>query len=158
MHDLFGYTPEEWTWTPGFWRSGIHPDDLAHVVEMDDRSNETKDAYSLDYRFRHADGHWVWVHDEATFVPDPDDEGFWQGFLVDITERKQAEDQLSGRRGQVPNHRRAEPGHLLHAGDRPDDPAISLTTYIAPGNTDLIGYTPRGDPGRPGTVALDHPS
>jgi len=33
----------------------------------------------------------MWVHDEAVFVPSEDGEGFWQGFIFDITERKEAE-------------------------------------------------------------------
>ena len=141
VRDLFGFTPEEWTWGPDFWRGGVHPDDQAFVFEVDDRSNETKEAYSLDYRFRHADGHWVWVHDEATFVPEPDDEGFWQGFLVDITERKHAEDQV--REAEVKFRTIVEQNQAIFYTQEidPDDPTISLTTYIAPGNTDLIGYT-----------------
>ncbi|MEX0650981.1 MAG: PAS domain-containing protein, partial [Actinomycetota bacterium] len=141
VRDLFGYTPEEWTWEPDFWRRGVHPDDQALVYEVDDRSNLTKDAYSLDYRFRHADGHWVWVHDEATFVPEPGDEGFWQGFLMDITERKHAEERL--REAEVKFRTIVEQNQAIFYTQEidPDDPAISLTTYIAPGNTDLIGYT-----------------
>jgi PAS domain S-box-containing protein len=141
VHDLFGYTPEQWTWTPGFWREGVHPEDRAHVYEADDRSNETKESYTLDYRFRHADGQWVWVHDEATFVSEPDGEGFWQGFLVDITERKQAEEQL--REAELTFRTIVEQNQAIFYTQEiaPDDPAISRTTYIAPGNTDLIGYT-----------------
>ena len=62
--------PTEWTWTTDFWRDRIHPDDAEAVVAADERSNETLEAYTLDYRFRHRDGHWVWVRDEATFVPE----------------------------------------------------------------------------------------
>ncbi|MGZ8629533.1 MAG: PAS domain-containing protein [Actinomycetota bacterium] len=141
VHDFFGFTPEEWTWTPDFWRRGIHPDDQALVYEVDDRSNETKEAYSIDYRFRHADGRWVWVHDEATFVPERDDEGFWQGFLLDITERKHAEEQV--REAEVKFRTIVEQNQAIFYTQEIDtqDPSISLTTYIAPGNTDLIGYT-----------------
>ncbi|MET0801966.1 MAG: PAS domain-containing protein [Actinomycetota bacterium] len=94
VYDLLGYTPEEWAWAPGFRLNGIHPDDRPFVRELDERSNATKEAYSVDYRFRHADGNWVWVHDEATFVPEPHGEGFWQGFLLDVTERKETQAQL----------------------------------------------------------------
>ena len=141
VRDIFGYTPEEWTWRPDFWRRGVHPDDQALVFEIDDRSNETKENYSLDYRFRHADGHWVWVRDEATFVPEPDGEGFWQGFLVNITERKHAEEGL--REAEVKFRTIVEQNQAIFYTQEidPNDPTISLTTYIAPGNTDLIGYT-----------------
>jgi PAS domain S-box-containing protein len=141
VHDLFGYTPQEWTWGEEFWRRGVHPDDRALVYEVDDRSNETKGPYSLDYRFRHADGHWVWVHDEATFVPESGDEGFWQGFLLDITERKRAEEQV--REAEVKFRTIVEQNQAIFYTQEidPDDPSISLTTYIAPGNTDLIGYS-----------------
>jgi PAS domain S-box-containing protein len=139
--DMFGYTPDEWTWTPNFWREGIHPDDQAMVFDVDDRSNDTKESYSLDYRFRHADGHWIWVHDEATFVTEAGDDGFWQGFLVDMTERKRAEDGL--RDAELKFRTIVEQNQAIFYTQEidPDDPAVSLTTYIAPGNTDLIGYT-----------------
>jgi PAS domain S-box-containing protein len=150
VHDLFGYTVEEWTWTPGFWRGNIHPGDQPLVYEVDDRSNETRRPYTLDYRFRHADGHWMWVHDEATFVTESDGEGFWQGFLVDITERKEAEERL--REAELKFRTIVEQNQAIFYTQEidPDDPTVSLTTYIAPGNTDLIGYSLdeiRGDPG-----------
>jgi PAS domain S-box-containing protein len=91
---MFGYTPEEWTWTPGFWLDRLHPDDR-HVVEQADvKSDVRRERYVSEYRFRCADGRWMWVHDEAVFVPSADGEGFWQGFIFDITERKEAEDKL----------------------------------------------------------------
>ena len=141
VEDLFGYTPDVWTWTPNFWRDRIHIDDQALVYDADDRSNETKEPYTLDYRFRHTDGTWIWVHDEATFVAEPDEEGFWQGFLVDITERKAAEERL--RDAELKFRTIVEQNQAIFYTQEidPEDPAISFTTYIAPGNTDLIGYT-----------------
>jgi PAS domain S-box-containing protein len=141
VHDLFGYTPDEWTWHDNFWLDGIHPDDRAEVQRVDGASNATKAPYAAEYRFRHADGQWVWIHDEATFVPEPDGEGFWQGFLVDITERRRAEDRL--RDAELKFRTIVEQNQAIFYTQEidPDDPAVSLTTYIAPGNTDLIGYT-----------------
>ena len=92
--DVLGYSPDEWTWTEDFWKDRVHPDDQRLVFEIDDRSNETREPYEVDYRFLHGDGRWVWVRDEATFVPEADGDGYWQGFLLDITERKESESQL----------------------------------------------------------------
>ncbi|MEX0754515.1 MAG: PAS domain-containing protein [Actinomycetota bacterium] len=93
---IFGYTPEEWKTTKNFWFDRVHPDDLERVAAEDTRTNETAAPVNMEYRFRAADGTWRWVHDEAVLVTD--DEGgpsFWQGFLLDITQRKESEDQLA---------------------------------------------------------------
>ncbi len=143
VREQFGYTPQQWTWEPDFWRRRVHPDDQELVFAADVRSNASKEPYSLDYRFRHADGHWVWIRDEATFMADDDDSegGYWQGFLVDITDHHTAEDQL--REAEVKFRTIVEQNQAIFYTQEidPDDPAISRTTYIAPGNTELLGYT-----------------
>jgi hypothetical protein len=95
----------------------------------------------MDYRFRHADGRWLWVRDEAMFLADPETEGYWQGFLLDITARKEAEVALS--EAELKFRTIVEQNQAIFYTQEidPDDPAISKTTYIAPGNTDMIGYT-----------------
>ena len=155
--DLFGYTAEEWTWTTDFWRDRIHPDDAETVVAADERSNETLEAYTLDYRFRHRDGHWVWVRDEATFVPELDGEGFWQGFMLDITERKRRRGPAPGGRAEVPHDRRAEPGDLLHPGHRSRrSGGLAHHLHRARQHRDARLHA-GGHPGRPDAVAGDHP-
>jgi PAS domain S-box-containing protein len=91
VEKLFGYTVEEWTWTPDFW---LDRDDRYVVEEEDSETDLTRDRYVSEYRFRAADGRWVWLHDEALFVPSVEGEGFWQGFMFDITEQKEAEERL----------------------------------------------------------------
>ena len=88
---VFGYTVQEWTWTPRFWSDRLHPDDRERVMALDRETNQDHRAYASEYRFRRKDDTWVWIHDEATFVDSAAGQGFWQGFLLDITERKQAE-------------------------------------------------------------------
>jgi PAS domain S-box-containing protein len=94
VETLFGYTPEEWTWTPDFWVDHLHPDDRHVVQDADDTTDRTRGRYSVEYRLRASDGRWVWVHDEATFVENADGTAFWQGFMFDVTERMQAEERL----------------------------------------------------------------
>jgi len=91
---MFGYTVEDWTWTPGFWLDRLHPDDRYLVEEEDEESDVRRDRYASEYRFRTSDGSWMWVHDEAVFVSSEGGEGFWQGFIFDITDRKEGEERL----------------------------------------------------------------
>jgi len=94
VEKLFGYTVQEWTWTPDFWLDRLHPDDRYLVEEEDVESDRTLDRYVSEYRFRAADGRWVWLHDEAVYVPSAEGDGFWQGFMFDVTEQKEAEERL----------------------------------------------------------------
>jgi PAS domain S-box-containing protein len=140
--DVFGYPAETWRLTKDFWIDHVHPDDRPMVESDDERSNVERGAFSLDYRFLAADGSWRWVHDEAVFLHGHDGTaGYWQGFMLDITERKQVEEQL--RDAELKFRTIVEQNDAIFYTQEidPDDPAISYTTYITPGNTDLIGYS-----------------
>jgi PAS domain S-box-containing protein len=149
VQDVFGWSVDEWTWTTDFWIDHVHPDDREVVWEVDQRSNRTREPYSMDYRFLAKGDRWVWVHDEATFLETPEG-GFWQGFLQDITERKRAEEQL--REAELTFRTIVEQNQAIFYIQEvdPDDPSLSNRNYIAPGNADLIGYSAEeieADPG-----------
>lgn len=94
ISELMGYTPAEWT-EPGVWVRLTHPEDKARVMAEHHRSNVDRLPFIAEYRMRHKSGHYVWVRDEAVFVPSDDGtDGVWQGVLMDITHRKVLEDQL----------------------------------------------------------------
>ncbi len=93
---LLGFTPEEWVSDPGLWPRLLHPDDKARAMAENERHNGTGEPFRLEYRMFHKDGHIVWVHDEATIVRD--DRGmprFSHGVMMDISERKQSEEQVA---------------------------------------------------------------
>ena len=140
VREVFGHDPETWRWTDGFWEGHVHPDDLERVLTVDEATNETGGEYSTEYRFLRGDGRWAWVHDEAVFVAQPGGSGFWQGFLIDITERRESEDRL--REAEEKFRTIVEQNQAIFYTQE-IDPAtgLSRTNYIAPGNTDLIGYT-----------------
>ena len=91
---VLGYNAEEFLKDPGFWKKHVHPDDLIRV------SNELKIAIELgegafEYRFKHLDDSYRWIHDEIRTFRDAkgnviDQVGSW----YDITERKLAEQAL----------------------------------------------------------------
>jgi PAS domain S-box-containing protein len=140
VQTLFGFTPQEWTWTAGFWADHLHPDDRESALRRDAEADRTHEPYAGEFRFLTADGRWLWVHDEASFVVEPDGEGFWQGFMLDITARKEAEDQL--REAELKFRTIVEQNQAIFYTQEIDEtnPAVSLTTYIAPGNTEMLGY------------------
>jgi diguanylate cyclase (GGDEF)-like protein/PAS domain S-box-containing protein len=96
VHEVLGYSPEEWTGDPSLWARLLHPDDRERVLAENTRTNATGEPFREEYRMFHRDGRVVWVQDEAALVTD--DAGrprFWQGVIVDITERKRAEEQVT---------------------------------------------------------------
>ena len=118
----------------------MHPDDRQRVMRDDERTNVERAPFSFEYRFLAADGGWRWVHDEASFLEGPR-RGVWQGLMMDITERKRAEQQL--RDAELKFRTIVEQNEAIFYTQQidPDDQTKSLTTYIAPGNMGLIGYS-----------------
>ncbi|HET9248900.1 MAG TPA: PAS domain-containing protein [Actinomycetota bacterium] len=146
--EVFGYTPEEWTWTPNFWSDRLHPEDRERVMEIDRDTNRSGMPYVAEYRFLKADGTYLWIHDESTLVLRPDGSGFWQGFMLDITERKEAENRLAETEERYRLLVERSP-LLIYVQEIDPDSGESVTTYLSPANEALIGYTAeevRADP------------
>ena len=92
QEELLGYSNEEVMADPTIWSRRIHPDDREHVLAVDVESNSSgQRSFNLEYRFIAKDGHEVWVQDKAELIQVGDRPPFWQGFLLDVTERKHAE-------------------------------------------------------------------
>ena len=77
------------------WSNALHPDDLAHTAEAWKAAVEARTTYATEYRLRRHDG--VYRDFLARGVPVLNDNGSireWVGTCIDITDRKQAEEQL----------------------------------------------------------------
>jgi len=96
LTQILGFTPEEWMADPQLWRKQLHPDDLARVLTEEEQTlSKEGDLYRVEYRLRTADGRYVWIRDEATYVRRSEmGQLVMRGLLLDITERKQAEEEL----------------------------------------------------------------
>jgi PAS domain S-box-containing protein len=95
VEPLLGYSPDVWIANSALWEQGLHRDDRERVLTATEEANRYGGPLLVEYRFLHEDGRVVWVHDEAVLVRD--DSGtprYWQGFLIDITERKRGEADL----------------------------------------------------------------
>jgi PAS domain S-box-containing protein len=95
---LTGYSPEEVLARAADWQwlDMIHPDDRDWVTAYDLAYDGSSEPFRIEYRLVRADGSSVWVRDEC--VPVRDETGqivAWQGVLLDISERVQAEEARS---------------------------------------------------------------
>lgn len=96
VETITGYPPQAWVDDPDLWLRVTHPDDLPAVLDAERRCVETGEPFDMDVRMVRPDGSVVWVHDSAVLVRDDDGEPqFWLGFFHDVTEKKQAEEELS---------------------------------------------------------------
>ena len=92
---VLGYSPDEWTADPEFWVKLIHPNDRERALAENARTNITGEPFRMEYRLVARDGRIVWIRDEAVALHDSTGRPqFWQGVMLDITERKQAEEAL----------------------------------------------------------------
>ena len=74
--------------------SVIHPDDRADTCAIKEQIAH-KDVFELTYRLQHADGHSVWIREKGRGEYDGQGKLLWlDGFIWDISERKQIEDEL----------------------------------------------------------------
>jgi PAS domain S-box-containing protein len=95
IEGVLGYSPDEYLANPDLRSQTIHPEDRGWVLQEDIRTDETGEPYSVEYRRTSRDGRVVWVREEAVLVRDSEGRPlFWQGILMDVTERKHQEEAL----------------------------------------------------------------
>jgi two-component system cell cycle sensor histidine kinase/response regulator CckA len=91
---LLGYDPAEWQ-EPNFWKEVIHSADRERVLHAVDVAHDTDTDFADEFRVVAADGCVVWIVDAT--VPVRDENGrvlYLQGFIRDVTEHKELEEQL----------------------------------------------------------------
>ncbi len=95
VEPILGFTVNEWRADPELWRKQLHPDDVERALETHRASNTGESPYLDEYRIRTKDGRTLWIHDEAWPVLAEDGSIlFWRGVMLDITDRKEAEEKL----------------------------------------------------------------
>ena len=92
IRERLGYEPQEYLEQPDFWRSRVHPDDLA-AVEAEAVQLFKKGSHTVEYRFFKKDRTYCLVNDAQQLIRDEEGQpvevvGSWS----DITERKRAEE------------------------------------------------------------------
>jgi PAS domain S-box-containing protein len=115
---ILGFAPTEYLSDPRLLIGQLHPDDRDAVLGHARRLRETGEASTIEFRLRARDGREVWFSDSARLVRgDGGSEPAVQGFLLDITERKRAEEALQRERAFLRQVIDTSP-HFIFAKDR----------------------------------------
>jgi diguanylate cyclase (GGDEF)-like protein/PAS domain S-box-containing protein len=133
---LTGYTPEECQEPDLRWRM-VHPEDRERMRSEDERTGEPGEVFASEYRVLHRDGRTVWVRNESVLVDDGEGGSrYWQGFMIDITGRKEAEEaieRLAHRNELILD----SAGEGIYGLDRE-----GRTTFVNPAAAALTGFDP----------------
>jgi PAS domain S-box-containing protein len=95
LYEMTGYRPDEVLAEASDWHwlEFIHPEDRDRVAGEDEADVPIDQPIRLEYRIARKDGGTLWVRDES--LPIHDETGAivaWQGILMDITDRIEAEE------------------------------------------------------------------
>src|SRR5256885_8309151 len=89
---ILGYPVDRWVSDPTFWKDHLHPDDRERAVSFFERATGAQSDHDVEYRMIAADGRVVWLRDLVTVVVESGRATQLRGGMVDITERKKAEE------------------------------------------------------------------
>jgi len=92
---LMGRTRADYTPTPDWWNTCVHPDDITRVVANYYNAIVNQVSSNQEYRVVWPDGSIHWLHDlsQAQYRPDGVADRI-MGISMDVTERKQAQEAL----------------------------------------------------------------
>ncbi len=129
---VLGFSPSE-VMQPGFWERAVHPDDRERVA-TGLHALFDNGVHVHEYRHRHADGTWRWLHDEVRLVRDEAGETrIAVGASFDVTQKKQDELRVADllRLQELVSH---VSEHLLKA-EQPDGDALVVAALAEIGRS-----------------------
>ena len=114
IQGMLGYRPEEYLKNADFWRSCVHPEDLARVEAEQAQLFQTG-QHLAEYRFRKKDASYCWVSDEQHLTRDTEGSplevvGSWS----DIDIRKAAEQAIQAAQAELEKANEAKSAFLAN--------------------------------------------
>jgi PAS domain S-box-containing protein len=97
ISDMIGYTSEDVLKEKFFFGNIIHPDDIKTVKASlkEWHNNNDEGILIMEFRLKKKSGDYIWIEDHMFKVYAEDGNSFLSGILIDITERKLAEQKIS---------------------------------------------------------------
>jgi PAS domain S-box-containing protein len=97
---LLGYPLAAW-YEKDFWADHIHPEDREAAIAFCRDHSQAPSDFELEYRMIAADGRTVWIHDVVNVVSENGVPNILRGFLIDVTQRRRAEEESRSLREQL---------------------------------------------------------
>jgi PAS domain S-box-containing protein len=124
---LLGEPAADWLGESDIWKRLVHPDDADRVAAECERTKQTGEPFSAEYRMRTRDGQVRWVRDEAVLVHGGDGRPLcWQGILSDITATRL----MSARFAEAVDREQQAAQQLAEALEREQDTARQLAAAL----------------------------
>lgn len=98
---LFGLTPDEVYADAGRFFRLIDPDDLSRLMETAYEALRAGRPFDLQFRQRHVDGTVRLVNNRCRGEFGPDGRVYWNGVVVDVTDRERLAAELEGRNADL---------------------------------------------------------
>ncbi|MEX2274480.1 MAG: PAS domain-containing protein [Actinomycetota bacterium] len=138
IEELTGFSVDEWGADPEIGERRIHPEDSPAIIAESDRTDDNGEPFRVEYRFIRKDGREIWVHEESELIRGPDGEPlFWQGLMYDISENRQAQQQI--REAEERFRTLVETVPAITYVDTVDDDLHTL--YVSPQVETMLGFT-----------------
>jgi PAS domain S-box-containing protein len=90
---MLGYPTSDW-YEPNFLASHIHPDDRRRVLSTYQEQTRPAEQFELTFRMSGNDGRVAWVQNLVSVISENGSAERMHGFMIDISERKRAEEAL----------------------------------------------------------------
>jgi PAS domain S-box-containing protein len=142
IESMLGYSPEDWMTTPDLWFRQLHPEDAPRILEMEKQSRQTREPMQCEYRLFAKDGRVVWIRDDWVVAGHSSGEPLLQGVMFDITERKEAEEQVGEAERKYRTLVEQIPAISYVDVYDPLTPGLFRTTYVSPQIELMLGYSP----------------
>lgn len=94
VRQMLGYEAEEWYRDSHFWIDRIHPEERETIVALCNEAIQKGQNHDFEYRFRHKDNSYVWLHDYVSVVTQNERPILLQGVMINTTKHKKYERKL----------------------------------------------------------------